>query len=135
MQRNAPFIEFFKHGIKTDAFERYIKDIREPLQQRGVRTAVFSMYAPCPTMCLWTQGQRDRFRKRAKDYEAVIVLGCDTARHTAQQALKDTDCQIIQAMRVTGLTNATVKFRFPLTVTLENKTRVGEEEKQIKKVA
>ena len=125
IQKDSPFLEVFKSGLKTGAFEAHIKEIREPLEQRGVRTSVFSMYAPIPTMCLWTQGQRRRLLKRARDFDAVLVLGCDSATHTVQQALKDTECQIVQAMHMTGITNATMKFRFPVTVTLEEKTRVG----------
>jgi hypothetical protein len=125
MQKNSPLIEFFKRGLKTGAFEDYIKAIREPLEQRGVRTGVFSMYTPCPTMCLWTEGQRSRLLRRARDYEAVLVLGCDSATYTAKEALKNTDCQVIQAMRMTGISNATLKFRFPMTVDLRHKTHVG----------
>lgn len=125
IQKGSPFIEFFKSGLKTGAFEDYIKEIREPLEQRGVRTGVFSIYAPLPTMCLWTQGQRNRLLKRAKDYEMVLVLGCDSATYTVQQALKNTHCQVIQAMHMTGITNATVKFQFPMIVNLAEKTRIG----------
>ncbi len=124
-QKNSPLIEFFKSGLRTGAFEKYIKSIRKPLENRGIRTGVFSTYTPCPTMCLWTQGQRGRLRKRAGDYEAVLVLGCDSATYTAKEALKNTDCQVIQAMRMTGLTNAALKFRFPMTVELQHKARVG----------
>ena len=134
MQKNSPFIEFFRHGLKTAAFEDYIQSIRDPLEQRDVRTGVISMYTPCPTMCLWTKGQRNRLLKRTKDFEVVVVLGCDTARYTAQQALKDTDCEVIQAMRMTGLTNATVKLQFPMIVNLKDKTRVGEG-REIEKLA
>jgi hypothetical protein len=126
VQKSAPLIELFKRGIKTGAFEDYIKEIRDPLEQRGVRTGVFSAYVPLPTMCLWTEGQRRRLLRRAKDYEAVLVLGCDTARYTVEQVLEGSDCQVIQAMQTTGLTNATVKFQFPMTLTLEHVTRVGE---------
>jgi hypothetical protein len=125
MQKDTPFIEFLKHGFSTAAFEDYIQSIREPLEQRGVRTGVLTMYTPCPTMCLWTKGQRNRLLKRARDYEAVVVMGCDSAVYTAQQTLGDTDCVVIQAMRMTGLTNATLEFVFPMTVKLEEKTRVG----------
>ena len=59
VQKNSPLIEFFKSGVKTRAFEDYIKAIREPLEQRGVRTGVLSMYTPFPPMCLWTEGQRN----------------------------------------------------------------------------
>ena len=125
IQKESPFMEVFRSGLKTAAFEDHIEKIRDPLEKRGVRVGVFSTYAPLPTMCLWTQGQRRRLLKRAKGFEAVIVLGCDSATYTVQQALKDTQCQVIQAMRVTGITNATVKFEFPMTVKLEEKVRVA----------
>jgi len=124
VQKSSPFIEFFKKGIKTEAFEDYVKQTRNELEQRGVRTGVFTTYLPCPTMCLWTKGQRKRLLKRAKHYEAVLVLGCDSARYTAEQTLAQTDCKVIQAMQMTGFTNARVKFRFPMTITLEDTTLI-----------
>lgn len=125
IQKSSPVIEFFKGGLKTAAFQDYIREILDPLEERGVRTGVLSMYTPLPTMCLWTQGQRDRLLKRAKDYEAVLVLGCDSAKHTVQQALEGTDCKVVLGMHMTGLTNATAKFQTPLTLTLEDKARMG----------
>jgi hypothetical protein len=119
MQQNSPFIEFFKRGLKTGAFEDHIQSIRKPLEQRGVRTGAYSIHIPTPMMCLWTEWQRSRFLKRARDYEAALVLGCDSATHTVQEVLKDTDCQVIQGMQMIGTTNATLKVRFPLTVELE----------------
>lgn len=119
MQKKKPFIEFFKHGLKTEAFEDYIASIRQPLEQRGVRADVFTMRAPCPLMCLWTKGQRDRLVERARDYEAVLVVGCNSATYTAQEALKDTDCRVFQAMRMKAMANATTKFRFPMNVELD----------------
>jgi len=124
VQKGTPLIEFFKRGLKTGAFEDHIEELRERLEKRGVRTGVFCTYTPLPTMCLWTEGQRRRLLKRAKDYEAVLVLGCETARYTVEQTLENTDCRVLQAMQTTGLTNATVKFQFPLTVSLDNVTRV-----------
>ena len=118
MQHNSPFIEFFKRGIKTGAFEDYIQSIRKPLEQRGVRTGTLALHVPTPMMCLWTRWQRNRLLKRARDYEAVLVLGCDSAAYSAQETLKDTDCQVIQGMQMIGTTNATLKFRFPLRIDL-----------------
>jgi hypothetical protein len=125
MQRNSPFLEVFRSGLNTGAFEDYIRSIRQPLEARGVKTGVYRTYAPCPTMCLWTNGQRDRFRRRALDYETVVVLGCNTARYTVQNALRDTDCTVVQAMRTIGMTNAALKFELPLTIKLEDKVRLG----------
>jgi hypothetical protein len=51
--------------------------------------------------------------------EAVVVLGCDSALYTAQEALKNTDCQVIEGMRMIGTTNATMNIRFPMTVDLD----------------
>lgn len=119
MQKDSPFIELFKRGLKTGAFEDYIQSIREPLEERGVRTGAISMHAPTPMMCLWTESQRNRLLKHAKDYEAVVVLGCDSGTVTANDALKDTDCQVIQAMEMNGIINATAKIKLPLTVSFE----------------
>jgi hypothetical protein len=121
MQKKKPFIEFFKHGLKTQVVEDYITSICKPLEQRGIRTGVFTMRVPVPTMCLWTQGQRSRLLRRAKDYDAVLVLGCDSATKTAKDALKETGCHVFQAMRVETIANAVAKFRFPLTVEFERR--------------
>ena len=134
MQKNAPFIELFKHGLNTEVFEDYIQSIRGPLEQRGVRTGVYRSYVPSPTMCLWTRRQRERFRRSAQGYDAVVVLGCDTARYTVRKALKDTRCHVFQGMRTVGMTNAALKFQFPMTITLEDKVRIGQERK-VEKVA
>jgi hypothetical protein len=118
MQRNSPFIEFFRRGLKTGAFEDCIHSIREALEQRGVRTGAYSIHVPTPMMCLWTKWQRNRLLKRARDYEAVLVLGCDSATYTVQETLKNTACQVIKGMTMIGTTNATLKVRFPLTIDL-----------------
>ncbi|MCU7843315.1 MAG: hypothetical protein KZQ93_05700 [Candidatus Thiodiazotropha sp. (ex Monitilora ramsayi)] len=119
MQQNSPFIEFFKRGLKAGAFEDYIQSIRKPLEQRGVRTGAYSIHTPTPMMCVWTEWQRSRLLKRARDYEAVLVLGCDSATYTAQDVLKKADCQVIKGMQMIGTTNATLKVRFPLTIELD----------------
>ena len=122
MQKKEPFIEFFKHGTKTAAFEEYIQSIRDSLTQRGVRTDVFSIHAPTPMMCLWTKRQRGRLLKRAKDYEAVLILACDSGTESAKDALKDTNCQVIQSLDMDGVINATTSIHFPLTVVMERHT-------------
>ena len=70
-------------------------------------------------MCLWTDWQRARLLKRARDYEAVVVLGCESATYTVQDVLKNTDCQVLPGMQMIGTTNATLKVRFPLTIELD----------------
>ena len=119
MQKNEPFIEFFKHGVKTAAFEEHIQSIRDSLEERGVRTGVFCIHTPTPMMCLWTERQRKRLMKRAKGYEAVLILACDSGTESAKDALKDTDCQVIQSLDMDGVINATTSIHFPLTVVMQ----------------
>ncbi len=119
MQKEEPFIEFFKHGIKTSAFEDHIQSICDSLEGKGVRTGVFSIHTPTPMMCLWTKGQRERLLKRAGDYEAVLILACDSGTESAKDALKDTGCQVFQALDMDGVINATTSIHFPLTVVME----------------
>ena len=125
MQKKEPFIEFFKHGTKTAAFEDYIQSIRDSLAQRGARTGVFSIHTPTPMMCLWTERQRKRLEKRAKDYEAVLILACDSGTESAKDALKNTDCQVVQSLDMDGVINATTSIHFPLTVVMEHQDDSG----------
>lgn len=124
MQTDSPWIEMLKSGLKTAAVEDHIREIRDTFGKRGIRTDVFTTRLPLPTMCLWTKGQRTRLLKRAKDFDAVVVLGCDSATFTAQQVLKKTKSKVVPGMRMVGITNATVTHRFPLTFELQEKTRV-----------
>jgi hypothetical protein len=123
-ERNSPFKEFLRSGIKTRAYEDFIRETCEVLEQRGARTGVFTSYLPCAAMCLWTRGQRNRFLRRAKGYEAALVMGCESAKFTVEDILKDTDCKVVLGMGLVGITNATLKFQFPSTVQLDDLARV-----------
>lgn len=125
MQKEAPFIEFFKHGTKTAAFEDHVQSIRDSLEERGVRTGVFSIHAPTPMMCLWTKRQRARLRKRADGYEAVLIMACDSGTESAKDALKETGCEVIQSLDMDGVINATTSIHFPLTVVMEPRSEPG----------
>ena len=126
---DTPFIEFFKHGIKTPAYENYLDALRESLEHEGIKTGVFTSYLPCPTTCMWSAGQRKRLLKRAKEYEAALVMGCASAQCTVEETLKDTDCDAILGMRLAGIINAELEFEFPLNVRLGNTMLVGANDK------
>lgn len=124
MQTDSPWMELIRSGLKTGALEDHIRQIRESLEDRGIRTAFFTTRLPLPTMCLWTRGQRARLLSRAKGFDAVVVLGCESAAFTARQVLKDSQCKVVQGMRMVGITNATITHRFPLVFELKETTRV-----------
>ncbi len=121
---HSAFIDLFEGGLKTPAFENHIQEIRQLLDQRGIRSDVFSSRVPCPAMCLWTKGQRRRLRKHARKYDAVLVLGCESARLSAEQALENDQCRVVLGMRMTGITNATVSLQSPFRITFNNVARV-----------
>jgi hypothetical protein len=128
---DSPFIEFFKHGIRAPAFENFLDDFSETLEQHGIRPGRFTSYMPCPATCLWTSGQRNRLLKRSREYDAVLVMGCESARYTVEETLKDTNCDVILAMRLVGITNASLKFELPFTLRLGNLARVEANERKV----
>ena len=119
IQQKKPFLQPLKHGLKTKAFEDYVIAIEEVLKKHGVRTDAFTMRFPVPMMCLWTERQRARIAKRARGFDAVLVLGCDSATYTAVDALKDIDCKVFQGMQVKSITNATTNLSSWVTVALD----------------
>jgi hypothetical protein len=126
---DTPLVEFFKHGIKTPVYEKYLDELRESLERAGTRTGVFTSYLPCPTTCMWTAGQRKRLLKRASEYDAALVMGCASAQRTVEETLKETDCDAILGMRLAGIINAELEFEFPFNVKLGNKMLVGANER------
>jgi hypothetical protein len=127
---DTPLIQFFKHGIKTPAFEEYVDELKESLEREGIRTGVFTSYLPCPTTCMWTPGQRKRLLRRAREYDAALVMGCTSAQCTVEETLKDTDCDAILGMQLVGVTNARLKFEFPLNIMLDSPMRVAANEQR-----
>ena len=125
---DSPLIEFFKHGIKTPAYEKYLGELRDSLERTGIRTGTFTSYLPFPTTCLWTTGQRKRLQKRARNYDAALVMGCTSAQCTVEETLKDTGCDAILGMQLVGITNARLKFKLPLNLGLDKPTLVGADE-------
>ena len=125
---DSPLIEFFKHGIKTPAYEEHLKKLRDSMEARGIRTGVFTSYLPCPTTCMWTAGQRSRLRKRAMNYDAAIVMGCESAQCTVEETLEGTKCVAILGMQLVGITNAKLKLEFPLNIKLDSPIRVDAHE-------
>jgi len=71
-------------------------------------------------MCMWTSGKRKKLQKCAEQYDAVIVLGCDSAIETVRDAVKSTGRKVIEGMEVAGIMNAQIRFHLPGNVSFEN---------------
>jgi hypothetical protein len=114
VREKEPFLQLFKSPFKSAPLERYIEALQSRLADKGVRTEVFkSRIYHQWFMCIWTAGRREKLRQRASGHDAVIVLGCDSATETVREAADASSCKVIEGMKVSGIINAQLGFRFP----------------------
>ena len=116
-----PFMQFFRSLLKSAPFERYLSALQSRLREHGVDTKVFrsSLYHQW-FLCMWTSGRRRTLQRCAGQYEAVVVLGCQSATETVRDAVKSSDCKVIEGMKVAGIMNATLRFHLPGSVSFED---------------
>jgi len=120
MKENKPFIQFFGSLLKSPSLKRYIKRLQSQLREKGVKTKWFKGgIIQQFFLCLWTSKQRNKLQKYAKKYEAVIVLGCDSAIETVLDSVKGTGCNVIKGMEVGGIMNTKPKFHSPCNMSFE----------------
>ncbi len=121
VNENRPFMQLFRSVLKSIPFVQYIEALQSRLRKNGVKTDVFksTLYHQW-FMCMWTSGQRNKLRKQAEKYDAVIVLGCDTANETVRDAVRSTGTRVIEGMQVAGLTNAKLSFQWPGNVAFKD---------------
>ena len=111
VREKKPFMQFFRSFLKSARFEQHIRALQSRLREKGVNTKVFksNLYHQW-FLCMWTSGRRKKLQKYVKQYEAVIVLGCDSATETVRDLVKSTDSKVIEGMEVTGFMNAKLRF-------------------------
>ncbi|MHC4519015.1 MAG: hypothetical protein ACYTAS_10530 [Planctomycetota bacterium] len=119
VRQNRPFIELCRGNLKTRCYEDLIRNMRLRLEEEGVRTDVFRSSFLSYVQCMWTARKRERLQKRASGYEAVIVVGCDTAYESVCEMLAPTDCQVFNGMETEGLLNVIPQFEWPLKISLK----------------
>jgi len=120
VREKKPFMQLFRSFLKSLPFEQYIKELQSRLRKQGVKTKIFRSHLYHHWfMCMWTSAQRKKLQIAAKKYEAVIVLGCDSATETVRESVNSTDCKVIEGMEVTGIMNATLRFHFPCNISFE----------------
>ena len=115
-----PFMQFLRSFLKSPPFEGYIKALQSRLRESGVDSKVFrSRLYHHWFLCMWTSARRKRLEKYAKQYDAVIVLGCGSAAETVRDSVKSSDCKVIEGMEVAGIMNAKLRFHLPCNVSFE----------------
>lgn len=121
IREKQPLMKLFRSFFKSAPFERYLKALQTQLRDKGIKADIFNsrLYQHW-FLCMWSSARREKLRRHAEGYEAVIVLGCDSATKTVRDAIQSPDCKVIEGMKVGGLTNAKMKISFPANVSLED---------------
>jgi hypothetical protein len=121
VREGKPFIQLFKSFLKSAPFERHITALQFRLGAAGVSSEVFRSDLPHDWFaCMWPSRRRNKLRRQAQQYDAAIVLGCDTATKTVRDSLESTGCKVIEGMEVVGFMNAKLKVRWPCDITFED---------------
>ncbi len=112
-REKRPFLRFFRNPVRSGPFEAYLEALRSRLSEKGVSSKVFrsTLYHQW-FMCMWTGRRRKKLERQVKDYDAVIVLGCDSATETVRNVMP-AGVKVIEGMKVAGITNARMAFRLP----------------------
>jgi hypothetical protein len=122
-REEKPFIQFFRHFLKSAPLEQHIRALQSRLGEKGVNAKVFRSDLPHQWfLCMCTSGRRKKLQKQVRQYDAAIVLGCDSATATVRDSARPTDCKVIQGMAVAGIMNAKLRFRLPGNLSFEGCT-------------
>ena len=119
VRNDKPFIEFFRRLLKTEPYEALIDSMQSRLQKEGVKTSLFKGSLLNYLICMWTSGWRKKLIKRAGQFEAVVVMGCESAYESVQEILQSTNCEVFHGMESEGVMNAIPKVQLPFTISLE----------------
>ena len=120
VKEKKPYLQPFRRLLRTEAFESFVKAIKQRLEAEGIRTAVFDSKLPHQLVaCMWTSRRRRELARRAEAFDAALVLGCNATTETVRNAMGSNGCRIIQGMDTEGIVNLLPKVSFPFDVTLE----------------
>ena len=117
---NEPYFEFFRKFLKTDSYERYIKNLKSQFEEEGIKADVFkSKIIHQFVLCMWTSKRRQKLLNRAKEYEALIVLGCEAAVNTVKDAVQSASCKVFQGLETKGVMSIQPRIHIPANISLE----------------
>lgn len=121
IREKQPLMKLYRSIFKSAPFEQYLKTLQTRLGDRGIKADIFkSRLYQHWFLCMWSSARRKKLQRHAQKYEAVIVLGCDSATKTVRDAIQLPDCKVIEGMKVGGLTNAKMKIGFPANIYFED---------------
>lgn len=119
VKSGKPYFEFVRRFLKTDSYERFITTLKSNLESKGVRTDVFrSRWIHQFVMCMWTKRRRAKLKQRSREYDALVVLGCEAAVQTVRDAIAPNSCAVLQGVKTEGIMSITPHLSFPANLSL-----------------
>jgi hypothetical protein len=120
VKNNEPYIEFPRRSLKTASYERRLAEMKASFEERGIKTSVFrSHFLHQFVLCMWTARRRKALLERAREFEAVVVMGCEAAVATVRSTLESTASHVIPGLRSEGIMSIRPKFSLPCNLTLD----------------
>ncbi len=121
LRENQPFMQLHRSLVKSPPLEKYLRDLQIRLEEKGVKADIFrnNLYHQW-FMCMWTTARQKKLRKCAEHYDALIVLGCDSATVTAHDAIESNNCKVFEGMKMTGIMNAKLNFHLPGNISFKD---------------
>ena len=114
VQQDRPYFSPGRLFGRKDFFDEYIKELRKKFEDKGLSTDVYKNKKLNSMMCLWPQNQRDMLSKYSKKFQAVAVIGCQSAVFTVKDSMQSQNKKIYPMMQVEGIANFKTKMEFPL---------------------
>jgi hypothetical protein len=130
---NKPYMEPFRKFLKTDSYERYIRNLKSKFESKGIKTDVFkSKLIHQFVLCMWTSRRRKKLQKYAKRYEALIVLGCEAAVQTVRDSVNSSYCKVLQGLETEGIMSIqpSINLVGNISLKLESLTPLALQEEQ-----
>jgi hypothetical protein len=119
VKNHEPYFEIFKRFLKTGSYERFIMSLKSRLEQKGIKTGIFkSRWLHQFVLCMWTRRRRAALKKRARNYDALVVLGCEAAVQTVRDAVKPSSCKVHQGVETEGIMSVQPRFSLPCNLHL-----------------
>ncbi len=129
VRKKKPYIELFRRFMKTEVYETFIKALQRCLEEKGIRASVFKIKMPQHYVtCMWPSGRKRDLEKRARRFDAVVVLGCEAAVTSVKHHILSDDIPVIQGMDIEGImtVHPTVRFPFNVSLSMQSVTAVKE---------
>jgi hypothetical protein len=112
-ERHEPVFSMAMLFGKESGLQRHLDLLRLEAQSRGQQSAIFP--TPAATAgCLWSSALAEKFGRAGAQYEAIGVIGCESAVKTVSQVFPDK--RIVQLVQVEGIANFTLRTKWPMRV-------------------